>query len=728
MYINNVKLKLIKMIQGNNLKILIQEQKNQDINNKNQNPSTFKNLYAKIRKNIKISFQNSKNKNSINIIKSKRLIENANKKNHNYNINSFFAKKIEESRNCKINNKDELYDNNQDEELFDCNDTIFTNNQKNVNIHNTSYNKIIISNLKSSKNENKYDEHEKNYKRKELNYYSYKDKEYKDELKTHNNKIFLLNKSIKSNKELKKIIIGSNSDKKEYIHNNGLKNRINEKEETSFFDQRIKLFLHKKLFAKEEFLKAKKTNETINSARLVNYNNHKLNINIDINNELKNDSIKKTLKMNNNLQKNSKLNDKDLDYKSKIKKNKLIRLLTKQNSKNHSISINSNHKTLFLNDTFKDNVNKTKKKYSIANIYNYPNIINNNNQTITYDKDMLFDSADKKNKDIEEKNFFNNMDNTCISLSNTINMNNSINNNNNNSKKNNTNEKNISLSKYCNSSKKPFNQGKISTVFDSNLNFGLIKRIFNSPSDKDIKNNITNYLEMSNFNNNNKYKDSLEIFNNKKDNCIYKELIIYIKILNQVINTQKKIIEDYIKKEINLKKEIEKKDKEIKTYKMACLKLMFYLKQEKEINISNEINKKRNMIENQLIKENNFLRILIGSSVFKIQKNINYRNNFNNLDIYNKSFCNSKSKENDSLVSFYNLKKDNYNNHYIFQINKYCNTSKGKSGNRNINIFNKKRLKSYENRKNKVKRDTFIKSYNNSLREDEIKTNKKYIT
>ena len=727
MYINNVKLKLIKMIQGNNLKILIQEQKNQDINNKNQNPSTFKNLYAKIRKNIKISFQNSKNKNSINIIKSKRLIENANKKNHNYNINSFFAKKIEESRNCKINNKDELYDNNQDEELFDCNDTIFTNNQKNVNIHNTSYNKIIISNLKSSKNENKYDEHEKNYKRKELNYYSYKDKEYKDELKTHNNKIFLLNKSIKSNKELKKIIIGSNSDKKEYIHNNGLKNRINEKEETSFFDQRIKLFLHKKLFAKEEFLKAKKTNETINSARLVNYNNHKLNINIDINNELKNDSIKKTLKMNNNLQKNSKLNDKDLDYKSKIKKNKLIRLLTKQNSKNHSISINSNHKTLFLNDTFKDNVNKTKKKYSIANIYNYPNIINNNNQTITYDKDMLFDSADKKNKDIEEKNFFNNMDNTCISLNNTINMNNSINNNNN-SKKNNTNEKKKSLSKYCNSSKKPFNQGKISTVFDSNLNFGLIKRIFNSPSDKDIKNNITNYLEMSNFNNNNKYKDSLEIFNNKKDNCIYKELIIYIKILNQVINTQKKIIEDYIKKEINLKKEIEKKDKEIKTYKMACLKLMFYLKQEKEINISNEINKKRNMIENQLIKENNFLRILIGSSVFKIQKNINYRNNFNNLDIYNKSFCNSKSKENDSLVSFYNLKKDNYNNHYIFQINKYCNTSKGKSGNRNINIFNKKRLKSYENRKNKVKRDTFIKSYNNSLREDEIKTNKKYIT
>ena len=727
MYINNVKLKLIKMIQGNNLKILIQEQKNQDINNKNQNPSTFKNLYAKIRKNIKISFQNSKNKNSINIIKSKRLIENANKKNHNYNINSFFAKKIEESRNCKINNKDELYDNNQDEELFDCNDTIFTNNQKNVNIHNTSYNKIIISNLKTSKNENKYDEHEKNYKRKELNYYSYKDKEYKDELKTHNNKIFLLNKSIKSNKELKKIIIGSNSDKKEYIHNNGLKNRINEKEETSFFDQRIKLFLHKKLFAKEEFLKAKKTNETINSARLVNYNNHKLNINIDINNELKNDSIKKTLKMNNNLQKNSKLNDKDLDYKSKIKKNKLIRLLTKQNSKNHSISINSNHKTLFLNDTFKDNVNKTKKKYSIANIYNYPNIINNNNQTITYDKDMLFDSADKKNKDIEEKNFFNNMDNTCISLNNTINMNNSINNNNN-SKKNNTNEKKKSLSKYCNSSKKPFNQGKISTVFDSNLNFGLIKRIFNSPSDKDIKNNITNYLEMSNFNNNNKYKDSLEIFNNKKDNCIYKELIIYIKILNQVINTQKKIIEDYIKKEINLKKEIEKKDKEIKTYKMACLKLMFYLKQEKEINISNEINKKRNMIENQLIKENNFLRILIGSSVFKIQKNINYRNNFNNLDIYNKSFCNSKSKENDSLVSFYNLKKDNYNNHYIFQINKYCNTSKGKSGNRNINIFNKKRLKSYENRKNKVKRDTFIKSYNNSLREDEIKTNKKYIT
>ena len=59
---------------------------------------------------------------------------------------------------------------------------------------------------------------------------------------------------------------------------------------------------------------------------------------------------------------------------------------------------------------------------------------------------------------------------------------------------------------------------------------------------------------------------------------------------------------------------------------------MFYLKQEKDINISNEINKKRNKIQN-----------LLSSSLIKIHKNKSHRNttNNNNLNIYSKSYTNS---------------------------------------------------------------------------------------
>ena len=61
-----------------------------------------------------------------------------------------------------------------------------------------------------------------------------------------------------------------------------------------------------------------------------------------------------------------------------------------------------------LNDTIKNNLYKTKKKYNIASIYNYPNIRNNLKQNIPFDKDIIFDSADKSNKDYSENNLYNN--------------------------------------------------------------------------------------------------------------------------------------------------------------------------------------------------------------------------------------------------------------------------------------------------------------------------------
>ena len=53
-----------------------------------------------------------------------------------------------------------------------------------------------------------------------------------------------------------------------------------------------------------------------------------------------------------------------------------------------------------------------------------------------------------------------------------------------------------------------------------------------------------------------------------------------IKVLNQIINTQKKIIEEHLLNEYKLKKE-----NEMKNYKNICMKLMFFIKEEKEISI-----------------------------------------------------------------------------------------------------------------------------------------------
>ena len=67
-----------------------------------------------------------------------------------------------------------------------------------------------------------------------------------------------------------------------------------------------------------------------------------------------------------NYQKIVKLNDKEFDTDTinqikKIKKNKIIRQLTKNNNKNQSMNIYSNNKSFLLNDTIKDSINEIKK-------------------------------------------------------------------------------------------------------------------------------------------------------------------------------------------------------------------------------------------------------------------------------------------------------------------------------------------------------------------------------
>ena len=152
-------------------------------------------------------------------------------------------------------------------------------------------------------------------------------------------------------------------------------------------------------------------------------------------------------------------------------------------------------------------------------------------------------------------------------------------------------------------------------------------------------------------------------------------------------------------KERELKSELGKKDKEIINYKNTCLKLMFYLKDESEYNTLKETNKKRRIIENQIIKENQILKeLIIIPKINLINKDENnYKNDF---DITTKKFYKANINENGNTLNFYkenilksndiNIEKGDNSFNPLFNIEKI-----------NSQLPNKKREKSYENRKKK---------------------------
>ena len=149
---------------------------------------------------------------------------------------------------------------------------------------------------------------------------------------------------------------------------------------------------------------------------------------------------------------------------------------------------------------------------------------------------------------------------------------------------------------------------------------------------------------------------------------------------------------------------------------------MIYLKNENEINFVKDWNKKRISIQNQLLKENNILRILLSSS------KINYTK-INN----NKTFYIANNNEGDSSINIYHLKKESINNPYkkidynsIKNIRE--NSLNSLYNNNEINLINRKREKSYENRKNKKKKDiniNYTKNNIESFEENTKKVNKK---
>ena len=626
------------MIQKNRIKYNIKDKKDNEIANRRR--KNFKNVYTQIKRNIKTSFSQTKQKKKLNIATSKKLTENINKKSENNNIYFSNNKKFEDSRN---DNKAKLDNKNLDEIDDGENDIFFNKTEKDIKL---LYNKNSSKNSVKANKDNKIRDNERDLFNKRSNLYSNNvNIDIKEDKKNfiHNNFLFQT-KKINSNKEMKPLNM---TNKNKSSENNETKKKENS------FEKIPKLIINKKLITKEDFMKSKNLFNKLNSARFANIENHKLNLNFnkDIKSEIKTISNKNTSRITS--QKLSDLKEKELnlDKIKKIKKNKIFKQIKNFGKKNHSMTMNDTNKILLLNDTIKNEKEKDKKKYSVINFYNYPNVRKN----IPHHKNFIIDSAEKENSENENniKNDLSNLNNTCFNF-NDMNMNNSTLNNNLNGTFNQKETKKKTPNKY-HYHNNSFNNLYNKENFYSKPVARLKKRIFDSSSDKKNDNSISDKNENNSLNKNDyQEKDSLEINRKEINNNIIKELLITIKTLNQIINTQKKIIEEQMIKLKTMNYEIEEKEKETKNYKQICLKLMFYLKEEKELNILNEKNQRRNIIENQIIKENKILKELIKLPII----NIKVYNNDNNIlenekDIKRNSFY--KINENGSTINFYKM-------------------------------------------------------------------------
>ena len=380
------------MIQKNQIKYNIKNKKDNEI--MNQRRQNFKNIYTQIKRNIKTTFSKTKQKNKLNNTNPKKITENIIKKSDLNNINFFHNKRSEESRN---NNKAKLDKKNTEEEIYEGTNDIFLNKtEKDLKLlYNKSNSKKTTNDYIKSNIDNKMKDKEKDLFNKRTNYLSNKGKNVIKEEKKNNilNNILFHNKKM-NNKELKSLNM---SNKNKYYENNESKR----KEDS--LDKIPKLMINKKLITKEGFIKSKNIFEKINSARFDDIENHKLNLNFnkEIKSEIKAISNKNTSRISS--QKLSDLKDRELnlDKIKKIKKNKIMKQITKY-KKNHSMTMNDMNKILLLNDTFKDSIKKgkEKEKYSIVNLYNYPTIRNN----IPHQSNFIIDSIDKENSENNIKN------------------------------------------------------------------------------------------------------------------------------------------------------------------------------------------------------------------------------------------------------------------------------------------------------------------------------------
>jgi len=241
-------------------------------------------------------------------------------------------------------------------------------------------------------------------------------------------------------------------------------------------------------------------------------------------------------------------------------------------------------------------------------------------------------------------------------------------------------------------------RNNMSYINEQNIILNINKQPYLNKKINKIKKKIIDEMENENINNSNFRNNIYEIVknisfslinrNNKKIIDNFEKKSLYI--VNKILNSQNNIILEIKKKELILKNEIIKKSKEIINLKNICMKLMWYIKFNKDFNF-NENNRKKYLIQNQIINENRLLRKL-------------YLNNksISNISINEININNPIDKK---------LKEKSNNSNYHNIINKETMTTLENNNNRfnrekdYFNIYDKKRNKSYEriNEKNKRK-------------------------
>ena len=520
------------MIQNHKIKYNLKVSKNSDITN--QRRQNIKNMYTQFKRNIKTTYSQNKQRNRLDIMTKKKLTENLNKKNDSNNINLIFNKKSEESRNT---NKAKL-EKNIDEEVFNGeNDIFFNKTEKDIKLlYNKNYSKKSFKNISKPNLRLKSKDKEKETLNKQSYYYTNKETNDIKDKRNVNNNFLLHNKKMNSNKDLNPINITNKNKFKE-------NNENNKKQDSS--EKISKLMINKKLISKDEFIKSKNLFEKLNSARLSNNENNKfiLNLNKELNSDIKTISNKNTSRINSQKLVDLKEKELNLDKIKKIKKNKIIKQIKIYGKKNHSMTMNDSNKILFLNETIKETIKKIKpkEKNNVVNLYNFPSVKNN----IPRHKNHIMDGAEPENSENNIKNDLSVLNCTCFNFNET-NINNSTLNNN----LNRTLNKNGSKKRTPN--KCHYHNNSFSNLYNQ-VNFyskpvaRLKKRILDPPSDKKNDNSMNNKInEFILDKSDAKDNDSLEIDKNENDNNMIKEFLITIKVLNQIINTQKKIIEEHL--------------------------------------------------------------------------------------------------------------------------------------------------------------------------------------
>ena len=625
-----------------------------------QYPQVINNYDVNVRVNIK-----KLNENKINI--------------ENMNINELISKKINKREKKDFFNKTDnninyinfnKYNNYIDNNNIDNLNNISNIKHKNDNEQNGDHYNHIISNLK--------DEFKEITKKHEINI----DNMFTQDKKKENIRISLFNENNSKINERKELNINN-------IKNNILKNKenswnlksINNKNKVNNLDNNAQKIIKEKEDIKTNKMKTQnnfykiphkymKLNENnLKELRLTEKNEEKLRLK----NDKKNLNLKKAITFMNDNKKQINLNltDNNLNINTISDDNSIIKTKEKENKIGLNLTFNTNNyvnKGNSSNNIIKDN-NNIMKEYISHSKNN--KIINRSNSFIN----------DKNNNPFSKtQSFVKNENNKSVYKIIKI-RNNQLNANNQNNTTSNINKqpKLLYLDKRINKiRKKMINKiKKESDINNSNKEINEIK----------IENNIS--FTIININNKNELSEKS------------------LKIISKIINAQNNIIFELKQKEFILKNEIIKKSKEFSNLKNLCLKLMWFIQTD---NLYMENNKKKNIIYNQILKENKILRKL-------------YLNNKPNEIIKNQFDINNKMKEmmnginEDGIFNNVIIKlkeKNRYNSEFENNKERLVTLENNGRFNREREYFNdKKRNKSYERIQEKNKKEENLE--NNSI-------------